>query len=187
MKKLNMKQLNRQDGAVLVVSLIILLVLTLLAVASMSTSNFELTMATNLQNQTLSLANAEVAAGEGEGQVNNVWSPGPITDYINPAAATSAAVGLYLYDSSTKTTAGFVDPIDFDWGDPVDALNGFYTGPSGYNYVVEYMGAYTTAGASVAGGYNSNTNSRSIYRLSGQGTSGGRGAQRLVQTLYLTE
>jgi len=186
MKDLNMKTLNGQSGAVLVTSLMILLVLTLLAIGSMSTSNFELIMATNLQSQTLSLANAEIAVGEGEADVNASYNPGPITDYIDPSAATSAAAGLYVYDSDTKLTAGFVDPVTFQWGDPVDAANGFYTGPSGNKYVIEYMGGYTTAGASIAGGYNSNTNSRSVYRLSGQGTSG-RGGERLVQTLYLTE
>jgi len=47
------------------------------------------------------------------------------------------------------------------------------------------MGGWTMLGASLAGGVNTSSNSRYVYRVSGQGTSG-KGGQRLVQTLFLT-
>ena len=166
MKDLNMKTLNGQSGAVLVTSLMILLVLTLLAIGSMSTSNFELIMATNFQSQTLSLTSAEIAVSEGEAYVNASYNPGPITDYIDPSAPTSAAAGLYVYDSDTKLTAGFVDPVTFQWGDPVDAANGFYTGPTGNKFVIADIGGSTTAGATSAGGRNKYPNRSPVYRWS---------------------
>jgi len=179
-----MKDLNGQGGAVLVTSLMILVILTLLAIGTMSTSNFELIMATNIQSQSTSLANAEVAVDEGEMQVKTNYNPGPITLYIDPSASTSPALGIYEYNSVTKQTPGFVDPITFNWDG--DGTNGFITGPTGNKYVIEYLGGWTMLGASLAGGVNVGTNSRYVYRLTGQGTSG-RGGERLVQTLFLTE
>ncbi len=181
-----MISLNRQSGAVLVISLMILLVLTLLAVSTMTTSNFELIMATNTQSQAVSLANAEIAVSEGEGLVMTSYNPGPITLYIDPSTDDSAADGIYEYNSQTSLTPGLVSDTanitDFDW----DGDDGFITGPSENKYVIEYMGGWTMLGASLAGGVNISTNSRYVYRLSGHGTSS-RGGERLVQTFYLTE
>ena len=188
-KDLNMKTLNQQGGVVLVTSLVFLVVLTLLAISTMSTSNFELIMATNVQSQTRSLANAEIAVSEGEAEINSKYNPGPITLYIDPSASTSPALGLYEYNSETKQTPGFVDSTTFDWDG--DGTNGFITGPTGNKYVIEYLGGWTTLGASLAGGVNTSSNSRYVYRVNGQGTvaqAGARGgAERFVQTLFLTE
>ena len=184
MKDMNMITLNEQGGVVLITSLLILVVMTLLAISTMSTSNFELIMATNVQSQTKALANAEIAVSEGEAEINTKYIPGPITLYINPSASTSPAAGLYEYNSETKQTPGFVDSTTFDWDG--DGTNGFITGPTGNKYVIEYLGGWTMSGASLAGGVNIGTNGRYVYRLSGQGTSS-RGGERLVQTLFVTQ
>ena len=141
MKDVDMKTQNGQGGMVLVTSLMILLVLTLLAISTMSTSNFELIMATNIQTQTAALANAEIAVGEGEATVVTTYNPGPITLYIDPSASTSPALGIYEFNSETKLTPGLPDPADghistFNW----DATDGFITGPSGNKYIIEYLG-----------------------------------------------
>src|SRR5690554_7895334 len=55
MKKLrNMSELRRQRGAVLVVSLVVLLVVTLMGLGALETAVFQERMATNAQNKNLS-------------------------------------------------------------------------------------------------------------------------------------
>src|SRR5687768_790187 len=55
---------NKQGGAALVVSLLLLLVLTLLAISGMNTASVELIMAGNTQYQQLAFQNAESAIAE---------------------------------------------------------------------------------------------------------------------------
>jgi len=185
MKDLNKITMNLQGGAVLVISLLILIVLTLLAITSMSTSNFELIMATNIQSQFTSLANAEVAVGEGEIEIKTKYNPGPITsgpNAVDPSAAATHAMGIYEYDTITKQTPGFGSPTTFDW----NGTNGYFIGPTGNKFVIEYLGGWTTSGASLAIGVNTSSNSRYVYRVTGQGASS-RGGERFIQTLFLTE
>jgi hypothetical protein len=194
MNRSAMKRLGHQAGAVLVTSLFILVILTLLAISTMTTSNFELIMATNTQAQTVALANAETAASEGEikvlteypGGMRNFDNPNP----IDPTATASHDIGIYEYDEATGLTAGFGDPITFNWSDtaaPFTTGLGYATGPSGNKYVIEFLGERKVSGAggSLGVGAGVSEETKYYYRLSGQGTSG-RGAERFVQTLFVT-
>jgi type IV pilus assembly protein PilX len=68
---------DRQQGAALVVGLILLLVLTLLAVSGMSTATFELTMAGNTQYSQNAFQNAEtgIEVALQSGDYNTLSSP----------------------------------------------------------------------------------------------------------------
>lgn len=57
---------SKQQGAVLVVSLIILLLMTIIGVSSMKTTTLEERMAGNMRDQNLSFQSAEAALSEGE-------------------------------------------------------------------------------------------------------------------------
>jgi type IV pilus assembly protein PilX len=177
-----MKDLGRQAGAVLVTSLFILIILTLLAISSMTTSNFELIMATNVQDQTVALANAESAATEGEAMILAKYEGG-IFKTILPSASTSHDIGIYEYDKVTGKSDGLGtdngNPTKFNW----DGANGYATGPSGNKYIVEYLGALASSGGSLGQG-GKKQKPRYLYRLTGRGTSG-RGAERMVQTLFV--
>jgi len=186
-----MKDQSRQAGAVLVTSLFILVILTLLAISTMTTSNFELIMATNIQAQTVALANAETAVSEGEIEIVTEYGGGmentANTNPVDPKASGSHTIGIYAYDETTGLTDGFGpddgNPTTFDW----DGANGFATGPSGDKYVIEFLGERTTqgAGGSLGVGAGQQDETKYYYRLTGQGTSG-RGAERFVQTLFVT-
>lgn len=58
---------HRQSGAVLIVSMVLLIVLTLLAVASMQTTSLEEKMAANLQETTRAFQAAEVGLSQAYG------------------------------------------------------------------------------------------------------------------------
>lgn len=182
-----MKDLDRQVGAVLVTSLFILVILTLLAISTMTTSNFELIMATNTQAQTAALANAETAVNEGEIVIITEYQGGMFNpDNANPVDPTDTAnnaSGIYAYDEGAGSTPGFLDPTDPTFW----AGTKYATGPSGYNYVIEFLGERKTTGAggSLGVGAGQQDETKYYYRLTGQGT-GGRGAERFVQTLFVT-
>lgn len=182
-----MKDLGRQAGAVLVTSLFILVILTLLAISAMTTSNFELIMATNIQAQTVALANAETAVNEGEIKIVTEYEGGMFNpdnaNPVDPTTSASHAIGIYAYDEDAESTPGFLDPTTFDW----DGANGYATGPSDNKYVIEFLGERKTTGAggSLGVGAGQQDETKYYYRLTGQGISA-RGAERFVQTLFVT-
>jgi len=194
MNRSTIKDLGRQAGAVLVTSLFILVILTLLAISAMTTSNFELIMATNIQAQTVALANAETAVNEGEIVIITEYQGGMFNpdnaNPIDPTTSDSDDDGIYAYDETAGSTAGFENPTTFDWHDeaaPFTADLGYATGPSGNKYVIEFLGERKTTGAggSLGVGAGQQDETKYYYRLTGQGT-GGRGAERFVQTLFVT-
>ena len=63
---------SKQQGAVLVMSLIILLLMTIIGVSSMKTTTLEERMAGNMRDQNLSFQSAEAALIEGEAYLDTV-------------------------------------------------------------------------------------------------------------------
>lgn len=102
--KLNRESVaRRQQGAVLVISLIILLVLTILGIAAMQSTTMEEKMAGNARNRDLAFQSAEAALREGEAYVENLTTTtgfsgagglyseaDPDPDWTSTAAWTSA-------------------------------------------------------------------------------------------------
>ena len=75
-KPTNFRPLNRERGAVLVVSLIMLLVVTLIAVSSMQGTVMEEKMAGNTRDRNLAFQTAETALREAERYVESLASMG---------------------------------------------------------------------------------------------------------------
>lgn len=65
-------KINKQNGAALIVCLILLLVMTLLGVTSITTTTMEEKMAGNIRNKHLSFQAAEAALRTGENIANNL-------------------------------------------------------------------------------------------------------------------
>ena len=81
---------TRQQGAALIMSLIILLVMTLIGIAGMQTTNLEEKMAGNAREQNLAFQAAEAALRDGEEFVNSMCAVAAVN---NPAP--SYAKGVY--------------------------------------------------------------------------------------------
>jgi len=112
---------QRQRGAALITSLIILLVLTVLGVSAMSTSSLEELMAGNLRDQNLSFQAAEAALQDGERYIDS-WGG-------MPPAATSGGDNNGLY---TTDEFGLYERTAFDttnvWANNIATTYGADTG-----------------------------------------------------------
>lgn len=74
---------NAQQGAVLIVSLVILLIVTLIGVASMRSSNLELKMAISARDRAVSFEAAEAALSVVESRLNGAYSLVDLTSAFN--------------------------------------------------------------------------------------------------------
>lgn len=165
------RNLHRQHGAALVVSLVVLVLVTLIGVASMQTSNMEVVMATNSQARTTALADAENALVDGETDITTNYPGTPLFDW---SADTSD--GLYTIGDLAGATLTVVD-----WS----TVAGTETAPSGGQYTTEYLGPFTTAGASLTMGAGGAVDKRYVYRITGRGVFGD-GGTRFVQSVFAT-
>ena len=161
-----------QRGAVLVVSLLLLIVITLLALNSMRMANFDVALATNVQAHGRALAVAENGLSEAE---DFIFTNFPSTPTFDWSATTTD--GLYMPSelSGTPVTA-------IDWA----AVDGAYEGgASGARYTVEYVGAFAKAGGSLTTGAGAVTEERYLYLITAQGQTPS-GSVRYVQSVFAT-
>lgn len=167
-----MNHRNRQSGAVLFVSLIVLLVLSVITVTAARSSGLELLIANNTQFSTDAFLRAEAGVVAAENYIETAHPiGGPAFDF--DADNTD---GLY--------TSGVIDATGADWNAfaferVVDA-----DGNETARYVIEYMGTIASAGGSLSIGGGTST-VRYVYRITALGLAE-RGTARLVSTIYAT-
>lgn len=169
-----------QRGAVMIVSLIMLVIITLLAVSAVQTSNLEMLMATNTQARASALATAENSLVDGELWVLTTYPGTPLFDWSDDAGAV---------DEDGKYTVGDVVSTvdDIAWTvvpAPGDDAVGYQLSPNGNQYALEYLGPYTTLGASLTMGVPG-SDKRYLYRITGRGVFGS-GGTRFVQSIFAT-
>jgi type IV pilus assembly protein PilX len=169
---------NNQAGAVLVISLIILLVMTILGITAMKTSNLELVMSTNIQEQVRAMVDAENTLADGENDVRTNF-PGA----YSYAWHNNTTDGLYAQNDPANLDLANSALEDVDWEDPDNDGEGYVAGPNG-RYAIEYMGNVldTSAGASATIGTGT-PKYHYVYRVTARGTTG-RGATRFVQSIF---
>lgn len=178
---------GQQRGAVMIIALILLVVITLLAVSAVQTSNLEVLMATNTQARASALATAENGLVGGELDISgNPDTQGiPLMDWSAEAADGKYTVG---------DVASVVDNVDWTaldgGGDPI----GYELSPANcdpgssdcHQYALEYLGPFTTAGASLTMGAGATAgDTRFLYRITGRGVFGS-GGTRFVQAVFAT-
>jgi len=166
---------HHQQGAVLVISLILLLILTLLGVTSMSSSNLEEKMAGNLRDKEIAFQSAEAALREAERIIESTT--------------------LTAFDCSC--TDGLCNCKDGDcvkyWTDAtLDVWNTagryeeysttFAETTSKAKYIIEFMNFITPAGSAIA--YVPTIGDPQMYRITAIGTGRTDGARVMLQTTY---
>ncbi len=138
---------HRQRGAVLLVSLMILLIMTVLGVAGMTTTTMEEKMSANNQQQQQAYAAAETALRDAERWLtNNVTS-------IADLAAFDGTGGLY----ATRPTAvgGVKSPPTFDlfsqtdWQSKGVSSLSLLSNQAAPRYIIEYLGEIDAGGGSL--------------------------------------
>ena len=160
---------DRQRGAVLMISLIMLTVLTLIGLSSARISGLEILMGVNTQSSVDSLLIAEDSVFAGEQRVLVEFGGAPTIDFT-----ANDEDGLYL-DANL-----IIDTVD--WSELASELEPRAGEPS-REYIVEYIGPRIIPGGSLGVGTGALDNSRFVYRISGHGGAS-RGSARVVQTIF---
>ena len=137
-----MIRINRQNGAALVVSLVILIAMTMLGITSMRSSSTELTMAGNLRESELTFQAAEAGLRSAEAIVNNSISPS-IFDGSSASMLSKSDIDPDYFANATWEGA---TPLPLN-------LTGISTNPK---YVIKYLGDWAQNPLSlinIGGGY----------------------------------
>lgn len=163
-----------QNGAALMVSLMILLVLTLIGVTSMQSTILEEKMAGNMRDKNLAFNAAESALREGENWVAPMTSiPEPV-DSCSPAPCTLWNPGILpdLSDQNHSWWTGNAVAV----GTSIPEVN------SNPHYLMEYL-------AFIPDDLDPETRAQGIgnhfYRTTARGTGGSDVAEAVLQTTYI--
>ncbi|MDJ0806798.1 MAG: pilus assembly protein [Gammaproteobacteria bacterium] len=169
-----------QQGAVLIVSLIILLVMTLIGLSAMRSTTLEERMAGNARNEESAFQAGEAALRDGEDMIQN-FSPEPI-----PTADGTSDV--WILDApdpdTTNAIAWWNEPgRDKAWW---DANGKAYSGSltdlgSSPRYIAE---AAEFIGDSLNVGQQLDGSGKNFYRITAYGTGGNDLARVLLQSTY---
>jgi len=161
---------SQQNGAALIVSMIILLVMSLIILQGARSSNLELLIGNNVQHAAEALLQAEDSAVAGEQMIELNYAGAPTSNY-----GANADDGVFV--------VGQIDVDTVEW----QLLNANRESNEGLyrEYIVEYLGPMAAMGGSVSVGSGTASVTRYVYRVSGRGASG-RGGARVVQTIYAT-
>ena len=135
---------HAQRGAVLLVSLMILLIMTVLGIAGMSSTTMEEKMAANNQQRQQAFQASETALRDAE-----AWLTANITQ-VDDLALFNGSNGLY----ALRRTATGLAPVETDfnlydngaWVSKGVASESLLDGQDTPRYIIEYMGDYGSGG-----------------------------------------
>jgi type IV pilus assembly protein PilX len=157
---------NRQQGVVLVVSLIMLLLMTLIGITGMQTTSLEEKMAGNMRDRNLAFQAAESALKAGETFLaTTALAALPAFDCTNgfyPQSGTGCAAATPIWDNS-NWDANDSQPY-------VGVLANLATNP---RYIIEDMGSRNAGGVDLQ-----------VYRITAHATGGTLDAEVLLQSIY---
>ncbi|MGH8579231.1 MAG: pilus assembly PilX family protein [Gammaproteobacteria bacterium] len=173
--KVQSVSLNTQSGAVLFVSLIMLLVLTVIAVTGMQTTTLEEKMAGNLRDQTLAFQAAEAALRAGESwlraeaaepvpQASGCSSSGTVVYQLNDCKLLDSALWDNTSSPVYRTYAGTLQKVK--------------TAPK---YLIEY---HSFIKDSLVAGQHGDESGRVTFRITARGTGGSDAARAYPQSTY---
>ncbi len=160
-----------QSGAVLIISLIILLLLTLIATTGMQTSTLEEKMAGNLRDKNLAFQAAESSLKAIETSLNNT-------------IPTFSAAGTNGYYSSTSTLPSASSVLtDVFWtSNPIatSTVTGLGNGIATPVYIIQDMGKVADCPGAGTG-----TLGCKYYRITTRASGGSTNAVAILQSIYL--
>ena len=168
-------RLRSQAGAVLIVSLVLLLVLTILGVAGVQNTTMEERMAGNYRDRFSAFQAAEAALRTGERTVD---------DYATFVALLSIfesgdSDGAYSADKVTGST----DPMDPSKYVPVTGATIGWVA-SVPEYFIEKLPKVPLPDSSLVVGFQGQPTDVQYYRISGKGTGSGGRAEVILQSTY---
>lgn len=173
----NLRLPARQQGATLIVALVVLLLIMMLGITAITTSNTQFKLAGNLQFEDGAMNNAEAAVAAAE-----QWlSTG--TNFSNSGFATYSGATPHLHPIGHL--AGLVapanDPLTMVWSDSNSVQ---VTGNQRYLVELLSLNNRLRTSSQVQGGRTSTgCNQVNVYAITARGQSA-RGATKFVQSIY---
>ena len=166
----NIRNMKKQQGLAMFISLMMLLLMTLIIVHAARSSSLEILMGNNAQHSAQALMSAEDSVIAAEDLIETVYDGAPNVDY-----SAIQSDGLYI--------VGEIDVGSIDWS--MLSAERIGTGDDYREYIIEYLGPVAAPGGSLSMGAGASSDTRFLYRVSGRGESS-RGGARVVQTIYAT-
>lgn len=173
--KMQVLKIKQQQGAVLAVSLIMLLLLTMLGITGMQTTSLEEKMAGNTNNLNLSFESSETALRVGEQFLNG------LTAHVVGTPSCTSPCQDHIY------SLGQIDPtVVANWIPtamtdlPAGTISGVATQPMYYMEYEQFRPYSLNIGMAGIPG-------RVMYRVSGHGTGGNNLATTTLQTQFTKE
>jgi len=177
-----MLTMQRQRGAVLIVSMIVLLLLTILGVTSMRTTALEERMAGNARDRHVAFEAAEAALADAEDFVATIATTGPFdlngADGLYSDDTSLANIETYVSWDGVDPTRGFINATNIGTGE------GLGTPPK---YVVQFITSFGTEvdrtnldnyGQGTGGGKTG------LFRITARGTGGSDNSVVFLQSVY---
>ena len=170
----------KQRGAVLIISMIILLLLTILGVTSMQSTNLEERMAGNSRDRHLAFEAAEAALLHAEEFLGTIATTG--------AFDTDGSDGLY--DDSTQKIWNTVDwtgsatgANGYKQADNIGTDEGLGTAPK---YVIEHLFSVGEEADNInLGGYDERVSGKTgLFRVTARGTGGSDNSVVIMQSVF---
>lgn len=185
---------HRENGAALIVSLVLLLVLTMLGLSAMSTTTLEERMAGNMQNRMLAFQAGEAALREGE------FGMAPLTEPPGICASTPCGDGnvwqtgaldeldddLALRDSEWwKTATGKSVSNEYKGiRSPDGTAAGYPDVAENPRFTVEHRHFDPDTASATCTSYSSPCTGRHFYRITARGVGKNENADAIVQSTY---
>lgn len=174
MKHLHTRYFHKQQGAVLIISLIMLVLLTLIGMGAMRSTTMEERMAGNMRDKQVAFYAAEAALREGERFFENLISIGAFNG--SAGKLTLADDEPDYWDSSTWSAGNSIEYSS-------SAISNVSKQP---RYIVKYAGnSVSNVGSLNMGRYGSNgKNQVSNFQVTARGTGASDKTQVIVQEYY---
>lgn len=168
---------RQQRGAVLIISILLLLIMTLIGVTAMSTTSLEEKMAGNMRDKNIALQAAEAGLEDGEAWVAVLGSEPAETTTCGTAPCDVWALNA-LPDLSSQSHSWWLSNAREYGTSGTNDIPEVATDP---RYIIE---AQSFVPDNLDSGQNPPTG-KSIYRVTARGTGGSNDAQVILQTTFV--
>lgn len=177
-----------QNGAVLIISLILLLLLTLIGASSIQTTSLEEKMTGNIRDENLAFQAAETALRAGEARATTL----DITSF-SVANNGTGGTGLYTTIGTGAQASGYWQTVDWTNNTAVatytgGSLNYIHSAPQ---YIIEELtptpstsGTTTNTSGSLEAGMAAGSQTITWYRITARGTGASDNAVVILQSIY---
>ena len=177
LKTMRQPALRRQQGAIMVLCLVILFSMTLIGVSSMDSAVLELKMSNTMQNQVVALNRAEATLQAAETAIDTMVTTAGVYDFE------SQNDGFYPLDANVAVEQADWSNISTEDG-PISTNNNV---DDDDQYVVEFLGDKPIPGESVIVDTNGKIAGGVVYTFRNTTRSAsGRSVVRIVQSVYVT-